>query len=110
MAESPSWAERLAEARARVVFEPTPTGCTPHAATLERLAEALDAVEVTGATAAASSPTATVTAALALLLREAINARMYERMVATRFEHKPDRVDRLCDLVDALLARGATGV
>lgn len=105
MAESPDWRERLQEARARMVFEPTPTGTTPHVTTLERMAEVLDAVEVTGATASPSSPTAVVSAALALLLREAINARMYSRMVVTRFEHHPDRVDRLCDLVDALLTR-----
>ncbi len=104
MAESPDWKTRLQEARQRVVFEPTPSGTTPYVTPTERLAEALDAVEVCGATAASSSPTATVCAALGILLRESINARAYAQNVRTRFEIQPDRVDHLCERVEGLLA------
>lgn len=108
MAESSDWRERLKEARARAVFEPTPTGVTPYVATVERLAETLDAVEVTASASTPSSPTAVIAGAVALLLREAINARMYERMVSARFETQPDRIDELLMRVNALLdAAGA---
>lgn len=103
MAESPDWKERLADARQRVVFEPTPSGATPHVTRLDRLAEVLDTVEVVAATAAPDSPSQVIGRAVALLLRESINARMYAENMRARMDTQPDRVDRLCDLVDALI-------
>lgn len=103
MAESQDWRERLAEARSRAVFEPTPTGATPYVATVERLAEALDAAEVVRAASGPSSSAAVLANAVAMLLREAINHRAYEELLRTRTHTQPDRVDDLLDRVNALL-------
>lgn len=97
-----SWQDRLKEARQKMVFQPTPSGATPYAHTLEQLAEMLDAVEVTGSIAQASSPTDTMCRSQAMLLREAINARMYERNMAARFECGPDRIDELAAKLDVM--------
>lgn len=105
MAESQDWKQRLADARQRAVFEPTPSGATPYVVTVERLAEVLDGVETAAAASTPSSAANTLAHALALLLREALNARLYDRNMAARFEMQPDRVDRLCDLIDAILTR-----
>lgn len=105
MAESPDWKSRLADARQRVVFEPTPTGCTPYVVTIERASEALDAVEVSAAASGDGSPARVLATAVALLLREHINTRMRESLLRERFETQPDRVDELCRLITELLAR-----
>lgn len=95
MTPPPAWKDRLDEARQTMVFSPTPSGAKPYATTLERLAETLDAVEVTGSIAQPDSPTATLTKAVSIILRELINARMYERNMLARLECGPDRVDEL---------------
>lgn len=103
MAESPDWRTRLTEARQRMVFEPTPTGATPYVSTVERLAEALDGVEVAVAASPTSGAAVTLGGALALLLREAINSRMYERNLRGRFENQPSEIDQLIQRVTELL-------
>lgn len=103
MAESPSWKDRLTEARQRMVFEPTPTGATPYVATLERMAETLDAVEVATAASTPSSAAETLGRAVAMLLREHINQRQRETLMRARFETQPDRVDELIMRVTQLL-------
>lgn len=111
MAESQSWQERLAEARQRCVFEPTPSGVKPYNAPLERLCSLLDQVEVTSSIAAPDSPTRTLCSAMAAVLREMINAREYERNMHTRLEVGPDRLDdveRKLDTVLTALAALAT--
>lgn len=105
MAESPNWKDRLQEARARMVFEPTPSGATPYVSPVERLAETLDAVEVTAAASAPSTAADTLGRALALVLREMINARMYERNLQARFETQPTQIDELLQRVAQLLDR-----
>ena len=105
MAESPDWRQRLQEARQRMVFEPTPTGATPYVVTLERAAEALDAVEVAAAASSPTSPAATLATAVALLLREHINTRQREAQMRARFETTPDRTDALLTRVEQLLAK-----
>lgn len=99
------WRDRLAEARARAVFEPTPSGATPYTVTVERLAEMLDATEVARAASTAESPASVLASAVAVLLRESINARLYDDNMRTRMHTQPDRVDGLCDLLDTLLSR-----
>lgn len=100
----PTWRERLDEARLRTVFEPTPSGAAPHVVTLERLAETLDAVEVlSAATTSDSSPTAILARAVAMLFREAINTRLYERNLHARFEAGPDRIDEIAAALGTLI-------
>ncbi len=111
MAESPSWQERLEEARERSVFEPTPSGGAPHVTTTEHLAALLHDVElavqasVPNPTSAAPSAAYTIGYAVKMLLREAINAREYQRHGWAQAEIQPDRVGDLCDRLDALLER-----
>jgi len=107
MAESQSWQDRLKEARQRMVFEPTPSGAPPHVATVEKLAGTLDGVEVAAAAGSPSSAAAVLASGLAVVLREMINARMYERNMAARFETQPDRIDELLMRVTQLLDGGA---
>lgn len=101
----PDWKTRLAEARTRSVFEPVPTGATPYAHRLEFLVERLDALEVTRAASKPDSAAYAIATAVIILLRESINARMYEENMRARTQCEPDRVDRLCDAVEALLER-----
>jgi hypothetical protein len=92
---APAWKQRLDEARAKMVFEPTPSGAKPYVTTTERLSEILDMVEVTGSIAQADTPTDTLARGMALILREMINARLYERNMAARLEVGPDRLDEI---------------
>lgn len=102
MTKPPAWKDRLNEARQLMVFSPTPSGAKPYATTLEHLAETLDLVEVTGSIGQADSPTDVLARAVSMILRELINARMFERNMAARLEVGPDRVDELDAKVDGI--------
>lgn len=91
----PAWRERYDEARSRAVFAPMPEGTRPHVVTMERVAATLDGVEVASAVGDVDAPLAVLARAIAVLLREHMNARLYEQNMHANLDCGPDRMDEI---------------